>query len=452
MEFLENSKKINESSTKNKETEALLEKENKKEYNTFNKIKKKLFKKSLIKNISTSNSLLNKKSKKRNEAKLKSIFQKSQEQKRNRHFGIDIARIIAIILIINHHILFHGGPLFHTKNLSFEKYLFIYFNYIFTSGVNIFGMISGFVGFPSHKFSNLIYLLFQTFFYNYGIAFYFKKTKPKYVHDLRRFLYPLFISDYWYISAYCIIYFFFPSINIGIKTMEKRQMGIFNLSLFLFFSCFSQIKHYSTRLKGDYFFFNNGLSFTWLLILYFLGSYFGRFYKESHNYNKFLIFVLCLGIICIATFYRTLIVINKIKQQHKHSFNMIYEYTSPSSVIISTCIIIMFSKVDIKSNILQRIISFFAPLTFGVYLIHNHKLVRENIIAKNYSWLLKYHSIKLIIIQVFESIKIFLFCSLIDFFRLLIFKILRIKQLSIFISNLLAKMGNGILCIFEFLY
>ena len=131
---------------------------------------------------------------------------------------------------------------------------------------------------------------------------------------------------------------------------------------------------------------------------------------------------------------------------------MIYEYTSPSSVIISTCIIIMFSKVDIKSNILQRIISFFAPLTFGVYLIHNHKLVRENIIAKNYSWLLKYHSIKLILIQVFESIKIFLFCSLIDFFRLLIFKILRIKQLCSFISNLLAKMGNGILCIFEFLY
>ena len=40
-----------------------------------------------------------------------SLLPITQEQKRKRNFGIDIARILSIIFIINHHILYHGGPL-----------------------------------------------------------------------------------------------------------------------------------------------------------------------------------------------------------------------------------------------------------------------------------------------------------------------------------------------------
>ena len=379
-------------------------------------------------------------------------IEKKQKRKNKRNFGIDIARILSMIFLINHHILFHGGPLSRTELLSHDNNVYLFFNVIFISGVNIFGMISGFVGFHSHKYSNLIYLFFQTFLYNYGIAYYFQKKNPNYVNDLDKYLYPVFITDYWYFTAYFIIYFFFPLINSGIRVMERRQLGIFNLSLFLFFCCFNQIRHYSKRLKGDLFLFNHGFSYMWLLILYFLGGYFGKFNNYNNNYNKFMIWTICLVIIFIVAYCRSIIIINKIEQHHRHAFEMKIEYNSPSSVIIAICFVIMFSKLEINSIILQKIISFFAPLTYGVYLIHNHVIVRNHIISRRYIWLLKYSSVKLILMQMRESFKIFLYCSSIDFIRLLIFKLFWIRQICIFISKIIEKIANFILFIFEHLY
>ena len=69
--------------------------------------------------------------------------------------------------------------------------------------------------------------------------------------------------------------------------------------------------------------------------------------------------------------------------------DMLVEYTSPSSVLISICLIISNGKLDIQNKYLQKIIQFFSTLTFGVYLIHNHNIVRGFIIRNNYSYLLK---------------------------------------------------------------
>ena len=364
----------------------------------------------------------------------------TQKKKRKRNFGIDVGRIISMIFLINHHIIHHGGPLFKTKLLSFDNNLLIYLNTLFSSGVNIFGMISGFVGFHGHNYSNLIYLLFQTFIYNYVIAFFYHSVKPNYIKDLRNFLYPLFISHYWYFDAYFSMYFFLPLINSGINSLGKKEMEYFCIIIFIIFSLLNQIKHYSSRLKKDFFHLNNGFNYIWLIILYVYGSYFGRFHCSNQNNNKLKSFLLYCSILLFATFLRNLIIIHKLKYYNEDD-NMRVEYTSPSSVIISICFIILFSNMNVKNNLLQKIISFFAPLTFGIYLIHNHILVRNNYIRNNFTWLLKYRSIKLIIITALQSFKIFIFCSLIDYIRLLLFKIFRIRQLSILFNNLLGNIG-----------
>ena len=228
---------------------------------------------------------------------------------------------------------------------------------------------------------NLFYLLFETFFYNFGIAFFFKKTKVGIVNDLINFLFPLFISDYWYFNSYFTMYFFLPLLNKGIKSMEKREMGFFNLSLFLLFSCFAQIRHYSKRFRKDFFLFVNGFTYMWLTILYFYGSYFGRFENEFGNHNKYIFFLINCLILFFLAFLRSTIIIYRIFHKLKGT-NMIVEYTSPSNVIISICFINILSHLEIKKNVFQKIISFFSPLTFGIYLIHNHILVR-NYVIKN---------------------------------------------------------------------
>ena len=374
-----------------------------------------------------------------------------QNQKLKRNYGIDIARIVSMFLLINHHIMYHGGPMFGTKILSFENNLLLFLNTIFSSGVNVFGMISGFVGYHSHKYSNLIYLLLQTSMYNYFIPFCFNLIKPNIIKDLNHFLYPVFISSYWYFNAYFILYFFLPLINSGIKSMSKRELGIFNLSVFALFSCFNQIKHYSQRFKNDFFHLNNGFIYIWLLILYFYGSYFGRFNKNNHNFNKFIVALIYFIIICLVSYIRNVLIIYKLKN-NKDVTQMRVEYTSPSSVIISLCLIIFFSKLNIEIKILQKTISFLSPLTYGIYLIHNHIIIMNYFIRNKYNWLLKYNVFKLLLLEMLESIKIFIICSFIDYFRLLFFNIFRIRKLCVVFSRLFGKVGKIILFLFETWY
>ena len=175
-------------------------------------------------------------------------------------------------------------------------------------------------------------------------------------------------------------------LNAGIKNLSKKEMGKLNLIIFFLFSCFNQIKHYSTRLKNDFFYFANGFTYMWLIILYLFGSYFGRF--NNNNHYKFFNYIICLLIIYLLTLLRYKIIIYKRKHNIKVN-DMLVEYTSPSSVLISICLIISNGKLDIQNKYLQKIIQFFSTLTFGVYLIHNHNIVRGFIIRNNYSYLLK---------------------------------------------------------------
>ena len=77
-----------------------------------------------------------------------------------------------------------------------------------------------------------------------------------------------------------------------------------------------------------------------------------------------------------------------------------------------------------------KLTKFFAPLTYGVYLIHNHVLVRLNIINKYFLWLLKFQKSNIIFCFEFLCILgIFIFCSLIDYVRAKFFKLFKIKIL-----------------------
>jgi surface polysaccharide O-acyltransferase-like enzyme len=365
--------------------------------------------------------------------------------KRTRHYGIDLARIFAMILIINHHIIHHGGPLFSSPRLSKEFNFFLFFNMVSFSGVNIFGMISGFVGFQTHKYSNLLFILIMAFCYNYGIAFFLKNYWLKLnIDNMKHFLYPIFISDYWYVTAYFCMYFLLPIVNKGIIGFEKEEMKYFLIIIFLIFSCFGEIPNHTPKLGSDLFGLRSGFTYTWLFILYLFGSYFGKFKKTVNKY-KFLFYLKYLIIILLFPYLRIKLLFNRYKKYNR--LNIDVNYTSPESVIIAFGFINIFSVVDFKNKYIVKIISFFSSLTFGIYLIHNHPLVRGNIIGKDFRWLLKYKSYKLIFLEIYCSLKVFMICSIIDYGRYIVFKLLRIREICILIEKLISFVSSKIVLV-----
>ena len=359
--------------------------------------------------------------------------------KRSRHYGIDLGRIIAIFFIINHHIIFHGGPLFKTPKMSTEYKTMLFLNIISISGVDIFGMISGFVGFQSHKYSNLLNILLITMFYNFGIALFLKNYWLKLrISNIKLFLYPIFLTDYWYVNAYFSMYFFLPIINKGINSIDKMEMKYFIVVLFLIYSCLGQIRHYIEIFKSrDIFRLSLGFSYSWLIIMYLYGSYFGRFGKVVETkyflfYIGYLFFIIIIGS-------------SKAYLIYKYNTGMI-DYSAPSSVLIAVSFIKIFSNLKITNKYIIKLISFFSPLTFGIYLLHNHGLVRIHIVRNNYfSWILKYKSFKLIIMEIYCSVLIFIICSILDYIRNLLFKLFKIRQLCILIVKIINYIGSIII-------
>ena len=365
-----------------------------------------------------------------------------------RNYGIDLARIISMILIINHHIIFHGGPFSKTNKFSIQYQFLVFYNLICCSGVNVFGIISGCVCSFSYKFSNLFYLLFLTFFYNIIIALLFYYFQPKLKLDIKRFLYPLFISDYWYFNAYFLMYFFLPIINKGQSKVNKKTLKYCIINLFLIFSCLGEIKNYNKRFfLKDIFSLKRGFSYNWLLILYLYGSYFGKFRINNIIKRTYFYYIKLVIIIFLTAFIRMKIIIYNI-HKNKQSIYLNVDYCCPSEVIISISIIMLFLNINIKNKYLLKIISFFAPLTYGVYLIHNHLLVRIRLIRKYFLFLTKLKASHLFLMEILCSLVIFLICSLIDFLRLLIFKFCKIRQIIIFILKITTNIADKIF-IFE---
>lgn len=370
----------------------------------------------------------------------------NNNQKNMRNYGIDLARIISMFYIVSSHIIYQGGPLFHVKKLSFEHKGHLLLKIIYSSGVNIFGMISGFVGLYSHKYSNLFYHLITTIFYNFLIAKLFKIFRPKLINNIIIYLNPIFNSNYWYINEYFKMFFFIKLINRGVISMNFQSMKNFVIILYFIFSIIGIIKNfYKKLLFRDIFSLKLGFSYNWLLILYCYGSYLGKFKKinKFNSYYKYLfMYAFCIVIKYILNVYT--INIKKIGKV----FNII-DFTTPFEVLMSISFIMILSNINFKKNLNIKFISFFGPLTFGIYLIHGHFLVMRYLIKNHFLWILKYKNFFIIfLLEILCSFGIFLFCSLIDFIREQIFKLIKLKKLCIIIEYFIEKTSEKV-CIFD---
>ena len=85
---------------------------------------------------------------------------------------------------------------------------------------------------------------------------------------------------------------------------------------------------------------------------------------------------------------------------------------------------------------ISKIISVVAPLTFGVYLIHENNIIKNNILRYTFNKDPYNISLRSAMSLVYlRALKIFIICIIMDFFRNLLFNLLRIRKICIFLEN-----------------
>lgn len=193
---------------------------------------------------------------------------------KQRIFGIDLIRVIAMFMIMNYHLLLNGSWMTVQPSNNMNLFLVRVIVELTVISVNLFALVSGYVGLYSHhRMRRFIELWFQVLFFSWFILLYFglyrrnQLTTDNIFHNL----FPTYFKAYWYWNGYVILFVLMPIINKGLHNLEKKPYQYLLTGLFILTSVLT------INPQNDMFNLAMGYCGLWLIILYIYGAYFRKF-------------------------------------------------------------------------------------------------------------------------------------------------------------------------------
>lgn len=358
---------------------------------------------------------------------------KTTSLKPQRNYGIDFLRLFSMFLIVILHVSGHGGVLSNTTGFNYN------FAYVIRTlamcAVDIFAMISGYVGFREidngYKYSKYLRIWAPVFFYSVIIAVIYNAFFAESVNvgSLITSFLPIITKKYWYFTSYTVVFFVAPIINMIVRNTQPRLLNFYTLVIFgiTAYTMADNIISQKSWLYGGYF-------WVWLAILYYIGAWIKKSQLDKKLNVKIglLINIILSVIVALGTIF--------VNEQFS-------SYTSPFIFVISIVYLCIFSKLKL-SNSACKVVKSLAPAAFGVYLIHDNEIIRANIISKLYLLISDLNPAVFPFAEILVFIGVFTICLSIEKLRIKLFDILKINKfftsLETKIDNLLAKIFKKI--------
>lgn len=357
--------------------------------------------------------------------------------KRERNYGIDILRIISMFMVTLLHFCGFSG-LSGTPDAGAAFYINSAFYVLCYAAVDIFALISGYVMYEAKvKYSRIVGLWFQVTFYSVVLSLIEKLTFGVPM-DITHALLPLTYSNVWYFQAYFLMFFFIPLYN---EIVEKVSKKLLLSSIVIGVIVFCLFYNWSGISGKDVLLLKNGYSFLWISFCFVIGAYIKK-YKEdiSHISNRacwiailvseavsYLVYVLLFNRIASVPIYSVIA-------------KFFLDYTSVTTLIPAICILIIFSRVQVKRG--KGVIRFFSSTAFSVYVIQVHALVWEHFIKQYYTFFKGTSFIMGSALILAGAVALYLAASCVDYLRILLFRLLHIDDLSKLICKLAEKIIN----------
>lgn len=341
--------------------------------------------------------------------------------------SIELCRVIATVFVIILHMVGKGGILSNVVRNSPSYFVAWIMEIGAFCAVNCFALISGYLMCNKKiKGQNIINLWFHAFFYSSIINAIFFLVMPETITTtnlISSFL-PIVSNQWWYMSAYFVLFFSIPFLNQGISQMSKTMYEKVLLVIIVGICIFDVI------IPGNTFDLQDGYSALWLMIVYLFGAYI-RKYNIKDKISAFK--SLMLYVLMIALTLLSKIVIGDILGSSKYE-KIFISYQS-FTILFAAIFIFLFClniKIGEKG---EKLIGFVSPLCLGIYLIHVHQLVFEILINNMLIMLVEQNVLVMTVGVIMAAILVFMICSVIEIVRLKIFKILKVKEFSAYLNN-----------------
>ncbi len=348
-----------------------------------------------------------------------------REEKRN--VEIDFLRILTMLLIVIHHILLHGGILKEADHFL-PQYKAAWFLDITTlCAVNVYGLISGYVGYKSkHSVSRFLQLYLTVIFYTVVTTLFFSVFRHLKV-DLKmalQIIFPFaFEKDvYWYYTAYFCLFFFMPYLDKLIDALNREEAKRMLLTMFIVFSVLQTLFQQQFALTA------NGYSFLWLSVLYLVGAYIRKYDVGNNEIPWRFLVGYCLSV-CFIWIAKMAVEHFRFLITHEFSESLYFTtYTSPFVIICAICLLLAFKKMSFM-KVGAKWIAFFAPVTFDIYLLHEEPLIRKEFLIGSFTGFLEFSPVIILLAVIVTAFGIWFIGALIGRLRALIFKGLQVYKL-----------------------
>ena len=368
------------------------------------------------------------------------------EVREERNIGVELFRVVSMILVVMLHVLGHGGVYSHTEFLSDNYKVAWFLETAAYCSVNCYALISGFANVKSNfKFRRIVLLWLEVFTLNVGMTVFMNFFVPSVEltsTEWRRALLPLLTSEFWYFCSYTLMFPLLPILNKGILSLKKYQ----HLIIMFFLMSPTIIKLIASSMDERFRFeLAGGYSTMWLICLYVVGAYF-RIYGAPKWAKCFV----TLPVFVLSTYVALKYKLN-IEEQYAAGLiekdsdiysnrGILISYISPCMVVAAIALLLFFMQIKIKHRVPKLIISNLGKATFGVFILHVGQFWLWKDFWKKFNAFADMPTAKMVLCVFAATLAIYLGFSLISIGRIYLFKLLRINKAVDYISELPKKL------------
>lgn len=346
--------------------------------------------------------------------------------------GCGLLRVIAMGMIISEHVF--SGTLGTTQFPESNRWLFLAAIGVSRYGVDLFAVISGYLLYEREQRSASFFMLLSTII-TYLLAIplclshFSGEVNYLSIHNILNIM----KYEYWYVTAYIGMFFFIPFLNLVVRHADGKSLSQFFLAVLVFavlIPCFT---------RKDVFGFGMGNNAIFLMIMYCVGAALKKYTSENSVPKWLGAWIGKRSLIAFAAVAVMLaIMINGVEfitWKYTEAARGLYPLCNNNSpFIIAGAIFLTLGLIRI-SNVpawLLKTVKFIAPLTLGIYLIHNHPLFRKIFILRlsGIATLTWYEALSACVCLL---IILYGVCVFIDYLRERLFQLLQLKKIYTFL-------------------
>lgn len=287
------------------------------------------------------------------------------EKREGRLYGLDILRILSMILITIIHFIAYSLIMFDENITTTNHIIMSLFYSVTVVAVNVFVLITGYFQCDRKvNYKRLFTLWFDVIIVSLllFVIMVIVKGGQFNIMQLVKTIFPVLTGHWWFLSAYIVLCIACPLLNALINVLNQKTHLAVCVGGFLIFCVFYVSNPFIT--STTYIASSRGV--LWFFYLYIVAAYFKKYQFEVKRVWLLITGLVSYGLIVVLIYFNVL----QIYQAELTASN------SPLAFVLTVCVFLLFKSMTIKNTVSQKIVSLLSESAFFVYIIQEHEMVR----------------------------------------------------------------------------